>query len=130
MSFFSDFKTIITGDASINALITGGIKLSHLPEDFDIKKTWMAWDYRLSEQNNTLDGNDAYSTYSITMTITTTDTVILNNLTDLIVNYLNNKTTSNFPDIWMITDSKLTTLSKPSNAYQNALEFGAIYVGT
>lgn len=130
MSFVSDFKTIITADASINAMATGGIKLGHLPEDFDIRKTWIAWDYRLSEQNNTLNGNDAYSTYSISLTITTTDTVVLNNLSDLVVNYLNAKTTPNFPDIYTISDSKLTTLSKPMNAYQNSIEFGAIYVGS
>ena len=128
MSFISDFKTIIEGDASLNALITGDIKLTHLQEDFDISKTWLVWDFRLMEQVNTLSNNNCYSVYSIPITVTATDTVVMNNICDRVKTYLNNKRTVNFPDIYLISDSKITTLSRQMNAYQNSLEFEAIHL--
>ena len=127
-SFVSDFKTIIESDASINASVTGAIKFGHLPEDFDISKVWVVWDYKVSEQANTLSQNNCFTNYTISITVTATDTVVLNNLCDLIVNYLNRINTRNFPDIYLITDSKITTLTKPKNIYQNALEFNAIHL--
>lgn len=128
MSFISDFKTIIEGNASINALVTGGIKFSHLPEDWDVKKNWMVWDYRITDQVNTLGYNNVYINYSILITITATDTIVLNTISDYVRNYLNAKTTTNFVDLNFISDSKITTLSKVVNTYQNTLEFSAIYV--
>lgn len=128
MSFLSDFKTIIEGIPSVSA-VTGGIKYVHLPEDFDIRKNWLVWDFRMVEQLNTINFNDAYSNYSISITITSTDSVTCQNISDTCVSYLNGKTTTNFPDIYLISDSKQTTLSKPANTYQNTLEFGAIYTG-
>ena len=49
MNFVNDFRTIIIGDASINALATGGIKFGNLPDDFDLRKNWIAYDYRINE---------------------------------------------------------------------------------
>jgi hypothetical protein len=129
MSFISDFKTIIEADASVNALVTGGIKFDHLPEDFDISQTWIVWNYRTSEQIDSLSQNNCYTVYSVPITITATDSVVMNNICERLTDYLNNISTSNFIDIRLISDSKITTLSRQTNAYQNALEFNAIYVG-
>lgn len=129
MSFVSDFKTIIEADPSINAMVTGDIKFSHLPEDFDIRKTWIVWDFRSAVQNDTLGHNNCFTQYSIAITVTATDSVVMNNLSDLVVDYLNRTTSSTFIDIAFVSDSKITSLNKPANVYQNALEFNAIYVG-
>jgi len=128
MSFITNFKTIIEGDASINNILSGGIKFDHLPEDFDISKSWLVWNYRVSSQNDSLSTNNCYTVYSIPITVTATDSVVMNNICDLVITYLNNKTTANFPDIHLLSDSKITTLSRQANAYQNALEFEAIYL--
>lgn len=129
MSFVNDFKTIITGDASINAMVTGGIKYNHLPEDFDIKKVWLSWDFSLIEQNNVLNFNAAYSKYSISITMTASDTIVLQNLSDRVTTYLNGISNRMFPDIWALSDNGQTTLNKPTNVYQNSLELNCIYVG-
>lgn len=128
MSFVSDLRTIMIGDVSINNLITGGINFGHLSDDFDITKSWIAYDFKILEQINFLNSNKAYTTYSIAITVTATDSVVMNNICDLVINYLNNKTTSHFIDIVCMPDSKITTLSKPVNTYQNILEFNAIYI--
>lgn len=128
MSFISDFRTIIEGDSSLNALITGDIKFDHLPEDFDISKTWIAWNYRVLDQINSLDKNNCYTTYSIPITITATDSVVMNNICDRVKTVLNDTVTTKFVDIFLVSDSKITTLSRPTNAYQNSLEFNAIYL--
>lgn len=129
MSFISDFKTVIEGDSSVNALITGGIKYGHLPDDWDVKKSWCVWDYRMATQYDTLGANKCYAEYTIAVMITSTDSVKLNAISDLMIDYLNNKTTTNFIDIKLVSDSKLITLSKPTNTYQESLEFTATYVG-
>jgi hypothetical protein len=69
-----------------------------------------------------------YSNYSISITLTATDTVIMNTMSDYLRDYLNSKTTTNFVDIHFINEGKITTLTRASNAYQNTLEFMAIYV--
>lgn len=128
MGFITDFKNIIEGDPSLNSLITGGIKFVHLPEDFDITKTWVAWDWRVLEQVNTLGCNNVYTVYSIPVTITATDSIVMNNMADRLRTYLNSVTTDNFINIYFVSENKITTLSRSSNAYQNTLEFNAIYV--
>jgi hypothetical protein len=128
-TFVSDFKAIITADPSINAMITGGIKLSHLDVDYDISKTWLCWDYKVLTQTDTLSKNNCFTEYSIPMTITAPDSVLMNNICDLVINYLNNKTTTNFPDIHLVSDSKTIVLSRTVKSYQNSLEFNATYVG-
>lgn len=128
MSFITDFKTIIEGDPSLNALVTGGIKFGHLSENFDITKTWVAWDYRIADQVNTFGCNAVYTTYSISITLTATDTIIMNNMNEYLRTYLNNKVTNNFVDIKFISDSKITALNKVVNTYQVTSEYSAIYV--
>lgn len=129
MSFITDFKTIIEADPSINSIVSPTrIKFVHLPEDLDIRQNWLAWDYRITNQINTFGCNNAYTEYSISITLTSTDSVTMNTLSDYVKTYLNNKTTTKFIDIHFISDSKVTTLSKVVNTYQNTLEFSAIYV--
>lgn len=130
MSFISDFKTIIEADPSINSIVpVSRIKFSHLPEDWEIHNNWLAWDYQVASQTNSLGTNNCFTTYSISITVTTNDTVVMNQLCDYIIKYLNGKSTTNFIDIVLISDGKLTTLTKPKNLYQNTLTFNAIYVG-
>ena len=129
MSFLSDFKTIIEADGSINAYVTGGIKFGHLPDDFDISKTWLVWDFKLNQQFDTMNFNNSYSAYGVSITVSANDSVVMNNLSDRVVDYLNGKSTSNFPDIHMVSDNKSIVLSKPYSTYQDQLEFDTIYVG-
>ena len=129
MSFTTSFKTIIEACPSIGTYITGGIKFGHLPEDFDIKKNWLCWDFNLDEQVNVLNGNDAYSNYTVAITLTSNDSVTTENIGDILVNYLNNKSTSDFPDIYVKSDSKTITLNKPANTYQTQFNVGVIYIG-
>jgi hypothetical protein len=128
MSFITNFRAIIEGDASLNSMITGGIRFGHLQEDFDISKTWIAWDMKISEQVNCMKGNNAYEVYEIPITATATDTIILNNICERVRDYLNNITTSNFINIRFVSETKITTLSRQVNVYQNSMSFEAIYI--
>jgi hypothetical protein len=127
-TFINSFKTIIEGDPSINALLTGGIYFVHLPDNFDISKTYLVWDFRVNEQFNTMDIKNFYSVYTVQVTVTSTDSVLMNNISDLVSEYLNNATSSNFLSIRKLTDNKLTTLAKPKNTYQNSLEFNIVFI--
>jgi hypothetical protein len=130
MSFVSEFKTIIEADSSINSIVpVSRIKLSHLPEDWEIQNNWMVWDYSVANQVNSLGTNNCFTMYNILITVTTNDTVVMNTLCDYIIKYLNGKSTTNFIDIFLVNDGKLTTLTKPKNLYQNTLSFNAIFVG-
>jgi hypothetical protein len=60
MAFIDDIVDVMTGDASINSLFTGGIRYEHLPTDFDNTKDWLVFSYTLEEEERTLDGNSVY----------------------------------------------------------------------
>ena len=128
MSFITNFKTVIEADPSINAIVTGGIKYVHLPEDFDIKKNWLAWDFRIATQEECMNSDIAFTTYALSITMTTTDSITLDTLSQLVLNYLQGYQDTHFFDISLNNDSKITTLSKTANTYQDAFEFLVIYI--
>lgn len=129
MSFVSEFKTIIESDASINEIVTGGIKFGHLPEDFDIRKVWIAWDYEANEQTNDINNNNVFTIYQLFVTLTATDTVVLNNLVEMVKDLLNDTMTGNFIDINFVDETKTTLLGKQVNSYQSQLTFNALFLG-
>lgn len=56
MAFIDDMVNVITGDSSVNALITGGIRYGFLPTDFDNTKDWIVFSDTLQSEEKTLDG--------------------------------------------------------------------------
>jgi hypothetical protein len=56
MAFIDDIVDVITGDPSVNALITGGIRYGFLPTGFDNKKEWIVFSHTLQNEEKTLDG--------------------------------------------------------------------------
>jgi hypothetical protein len=55
MAFINDLVDVMTGDASINALITGGIRYGFLPIGFDNTKEWLEFSHTLQSEDKTLD---------------------------------------------------------------------------
>ena len=55
MAFINDLVDVMTGDASINALITGGIRYGFLPTGFDNTKEWLEFSHTLQSEDKTLD---------------------------------------------------------------------------
>ena len=130
MSFINDFKTIIESDPSINSMIpVSRIKYSHLPVDWEIDDSWLAWDYLVANQENCMNGNNSFTTYTIRIIISFNDSFQLATASKYVIDYLNSIYTSHFIDIAFTGDNKLTTLSKPKNLYQNTLTFLAVYIG-
>jgi hypothetical protein len=76
-----------------------------------------------------MNGNNAFSYYTISITITLNDSVQLATASKYVIDYLNSTQTDEFIDIVFITDRKITDLSKPKPLYQNTLTFIAIYIG-
>lgn len=124
MSFVTEWKAVMEGDASINSAITGGIKLGHLPDNFDITKKWIAWYYSKSENVGTLGDTSAYVNYEVYVTITDTDTVSLDSISDDVVNYLVNlQPVGNIVMANFNSEAKLILLQKAQNTYQNTMSF-------
>jgi hypothetical protein len=56
MAFIDDIVDVITGDSSINSLVTGGMRYGFLPTDFDNSKNWIVFSHTLQSEDKTLDG--------------------------------------------------------------------------
>jgi len=69
MAFINDLVDVMTGDPSVNELITGGIRYGYLPTDFDNKKSWIVFSYTLQGEDKTIDGF-ASSLYNLETQIT------------------------------------------------------------
>ena len=126
MSIVNDLRTVMTNDPSINLMVNGGIYFKHLPEDFDITKNYIAYDFNISGGEICLNGVNAYNTYTISITITSTDSVVLNTISELLIDHLTGISTNNFVDIQLVSESKITTLAKPTNTYQTSQEWTTI----
>lgn len=130
MSFITDFKTIIEADPSINSMIpVSRIKHSHLPIDWELHNSWLAWDFVAANQENCLNGNNCFTTYTLNITITFNDTLKLDTASRYVIDYLNSiYNQQNFIDIAFTGDAKQVTLDKTKNLYQNTLTFVCIHI--
>jgi hypothetical protein len=125
MSYGSSLNTLMTGDASLNALCTGGIFYENLPDNFDMTDTWIVYSYRRSEQRNCLNTKNAFTTYSVTAKIVTYDSEIMETVSDTLVSVLNGASEGGIRDIWLVADNHAVDLEK--GIYMNSLEFESFY---
>jgi hypothetical protein len=65
MTFLDQLIICITGDASVNVLVTGGIVYEHLPKDFNSTKDWIVFSYTRSGGIDTLGQTDFAVEYDL-----------------------------------------------------------------
>lgn len=78
----------ISGDSSINALVTGGIRYEHLPEDFNSSLDWIVFGYTGTEETRTLDGSGIITNYGLQVQIISQTMTQLLTLGDMVKSYL------------------------------------------
>ena len=125
MSFGTNLTTIMQNDASLSGYLTGGIYFENLPDSYDLSKNWLVYSFRKSSQNDCLSQKNVYQTYDITAKIVATDTVMLETISDYLVDYLNGKTEGNIQDTWFVSDNHTIDLEK--SVYMNSIDFQSFY---
>ena len=99
MSFATDLNTIMHNDASLNALCHGGIHYENLPENWEINKDWIVYSFNKNSQESCIGSSEAFTRYTILLKIVANDTLTLETINDLTVNYLNGISYGNIQDI-------------------------------
>ena len=125
MSFATNLYTLMIGDISINAEIDGGIYYENLPDNFDIKRKWILYFFSRGEQIDCMGYKNAYTVYEVTAIIFTQTTTQLDNLTTLLIEYLNGNTTGSIQDINFQSDGH--SYDPEKKLYTNTLTFKAIF---
>lgn len=123
--FINDLLNVMTGDTSLNAYATGGIRYEHLPVDFDSSKDWIVFSYTSMGNTDTLDFNNVMSEYNLMVQVISLELVNTINMADRIINYLVNVTSNNMGDIILIDDD--VNINTEKNVYYRTMNFGVIY---
>jgi len=127
MSYSADINTLFLADASLVAYCDGGIYYENLPDNFDLTDTWIVYSFRKNDQTNCLDSKNVYTTYQITVKIVASDTLVLETISDYLVEYLNDNEQGGIKDIWFTNDDHTVDLEK--QIYMNSINFDSYYVG-
>jgi len=125
-SFGKDLREILISDPSLNELLDGGIFYEILPDNFDLTKKWIVYSFNVTEQQNLLNGKNAYSVYDIFIKIVSYSTTDNNDITNMLIETLNDKELNNIKDIKFINDNHSTDLEK--GIFMNNLTFSSFYV--
>lgn len=78
----------LTGDSSINELVTGGIRYEHLPEDFNSSLDWIVFGYTGNEETRTIDGNGVITNYGLQVQVISQTMTNVLTLGEMVKNYL------------------------------------------
>ena len=125
MPFSTDIKTIMTGDSSVNAWCTGGIHYENLPENWQLTKTWLVYSFNVNDEERCMSGSAYITNYNVVVKIVTTDTVLLERISDRLRDVLRGATSGNIRDMYFVTDDHTMDLEK--RIYMNTLNFVALY---
>lgn len=103
----------ISGDSSINALVTGGIRYEHLPEDFNSSLDWIVFGYTGNEETRTLDGAGIITNYGLQVQIISQTMTNVLTLGDMVKTYLTGYDDgANIRDIAFVDDDVAFDLEK------------------
>lgn len=125
MAFIDDLITAITSDASVNALITGGIRYEELPVIFDTSKDWIVFAYNLDNVIRTKEGF-GISYYSVEVQIVSKSMDRLKAISELFVPYFTTYDDGQkIRDIYINDDSM--DFSKEKEVYFYTASFSITY---
>lgn len=134
MSFQTTIRAIMTSVSNgALALLPDGassVKYVHLPEDFDFTKSWLVYDFSVSNNVGSMNNSCAYSEYQLLVTATTNDSMKTNDLSDALISYLDGLSYFTLvAEISFVSDQRTTSLNKSQNIYQNTMTFNVVYTG-
>lgn len=103
----------ISGDSSINDLVTGGIRYEHLPEDFNSSLDWIVFGFTGNEETRTLDGNGIIMKYGLQVQVISQTMTNVLTLGDMVKTYLTGYDDgANIRDIAFVDDDVAFDLEK------------------
>lgn len=126
MAFIDDLIICITGDPSINSLITGKVVYEKLPVDFNTQKEWIVFSYTYNNGVDVLGRKNIMTYYDLDIqAISSTDTTvtdIANLLSDYLINYDDGK----IRDIAKTEDN--LDFNPEKKVYFKTLRFSVLYI--
>lgn len=84
-----DLIIAMTGDASVNALVTGDITYEHLPVNFNTAKNYVVFTLTSTLDTHTLDRKNAISEYEVTVQSISQDLPTVLSISNLLKTHLN-----------------------------------------
>lgn len=129
-SFATDINTLLKSDASINAIVDGGIHYENF-EDNWLAKTdddnWVVYTFNKSNQTNCLQEKNVFMTYTLNIILIQRDSnTNLDILTDLFIDFLNGYESQKMIDLTFLRDSG--GFDQQKGVYTNNLEFLVTYL--
>lgn len=126
MSFGYDIYSLITADASINIMTSGGgIYYLHAPDNFDLTKNWLIYNFNISEIIDCLISDLSNRKYELFVKVICDKSDTLETLSGYVMEYLNGNSIGNIDEIRFVRETHSMDLEK--NVYVNVLEFNLIY---
>lgn len=133
MSWSTDIYSVMTADASIVAA-TEGIYYEKLPDNSDLGnnvengtefKDFIMFTYNKSKITSTTSIREFNSDYTLSVMIISKSPARLATLSDQVITYLQNKTTSNIGEISFLNETKSKDLE--IEIYENTIDFKVFY---
>lgn len=127
MAFIDDLVDVMTGDSSVNALVTGGIRYEHLPTDFDNSKDWIVFSFTTEDVERTLDGNKT-SSNNLQTQIISPSLENVQSIWNLLKPYLTAYDDgSKIRDIYIVDDD--TDFDTDRKVYYLTANYNVLYIG-
>lgn len=127
MSFQTQICSIMTADASVNKLVTGGIYFDTLPINFDLKKIWVVYNYVEEDRIDVLGEKNVLTMYKLYAKVVSPDTNNLLTITDELNRYLSTYTSTNFLDFLYENDNHSSSIVDDTDIFENTIEYSITY---
>jgi hypothetical protein len=126
MSFAKELNTLIKTNTSVYATVGGNIFFENIPDNFNLANPFLVYSFTKAEPVRLLSGVKVMDVYNLTLRVVHKDTANLETTTNILVDYLDNKSSGKFQDITFENDQRYIDLEK--GLYQNELNFKIQYV--
>lgn len=127
MSFQTEIYAIMITDPSVNSLANGGVKFDILPANFDLKKSWVVYNFIEKERVDVLLSKNVLTIYSLFVKVISPYTNTLLSISDELNRYLTNYTDSTFLDISFVTDNHQNNTIDDMDIFENTIEYSITY---
>lgn len=124
MSFSTEIRNLITSTTDISSHVDG-IYYENLPDNYDKEKTWIVYSFNINNTEKCLNGSSLFKTYNLYIKVVTQDTLKLETISDIIINYLDGNGTLHIVDVIFQGDDH--TMNLEEGIYMNTLQFNVIY---
>lgn len=125
MGFLADIITLMTGDASINNYVNGGIRYEHLPTDFRNDQNWIVFGYTVNDTTDTLSTKNVFTEYNLEIQVVSPSSTTVLDMSDRLTSYLQNYSSISIGDITLLDDD--LNFNSEKAVYYKTLNYNVIY---